>query len=223
MQQRSDLPIPTILMIQGKLVSQMISFIWRYSDTSEQNEKEKKECAFILKACFERTIKDIPNYINFTLTENTEKDTDERCDSYALERLLTFDVRQYLSDNSNTTPTSEDGYTAELLKIVFGETRILTLTNYLSPIFLPKEVDMSEKDKSNYPVYKFFIDQNSFVGTLKDPDLEYRLGFRYMLAYPPRPILSDATLTKTALDAWIENKNEDVYRPSNPFIPVTTS
>ena len=210
--------IPTFLMTQGKLMSQMVAYIWRWADCETD---ERRKYARELKACFDRT--------HSRMSQKSKHEVSQA--SYELEILLTVDARKYLLEKEQDNQEKLKDYTkdekqaAELLINVFGKERVRNLTNYLSPIFQREAVDMRDDNGNDnlFPVYQFHINTNSFIGTLEDPSLEQRLAFRYMVSYPPAPQLSEATLTNTVLDKWIENTDKTVFRPENPYIPTSTS
>ena len=203
-------------MTQGKLVSQMVTYIWRWADDDNLKGKYARQ----LKACFDRTHRRLTPEMKAKLSPEQ---------SYELETLLTVDARKFLiatQDDDQLTLKQfslEQKHAAQLLIQVFGEQRIKNLENYLSPIFNPDAVDMGDKEDYPYPVYQFFIDPNSFTGTLEDPNLEESLAFRYMVSYPPAPKISKSTVTAEELENWAEDKNEKLFRPVNPYIPVSTS
>lgn len=213
--------IPTLLMTQGKLISQMIAYIWRWAD---DHTDEKGKYARDLKVCFERI------HRRFSAQSKSHK-LQEQHSSNALEILLTVDARKYLLEREQINQeklknfTEDEQQAAELLINIFGKDRIRNLTNYLSPIFQPEAVDMRNNSGNNtpFPVYQFHIDTSSFIGILKDPDLEDRLIFKYMISYPPSPKFSEATVTTTELEQWIENTDDEIFRPESAYIPVSTS
>jgi len=219
--------VPEILFLQGKLISQIVAYIWRWSDETSDNHKRK--VAKSLKGCFDRTHSRITGPSRITGYNASLEESDER-QSYTLETLFTVDVRSYVEgkkqDQYGNTFTDDQKHAAELLRAVFTDERIKNPELYLSPIFERDSVSMPEESDSETqpkPVYEFFVNPNSFIGTLEDPDMERRLSFKYMVSFPPRPQLSEATVTGKYLEEWIEDQDTKKYRPDNPYIPVTTT
>lgn len=230
---REEITTPVLLMTEGKLISQMVAYIWLWADYKKDNneiedetKRQKHYDALLLKYCFDR------RHNKNATVHNTYKGKIPQS-PFALEILLTVDAKKYLDalkDNNQKDLgdfNDDERLLAQLLINVFGEERVKYLQNYLSPIFDPEEVYMGNDDDNGVqgllPIYKFQVNTDNFVGYLKDPDLEDRLMFRYMISYPPCPKLSKATLTERELKVWIENTEETKFRPATPFLPVTTS
>ena len=214
-----EMSVPEFLMAQGKFISQMVAYIWRYADDPST---AKGEAAKQLKGCFDRTHCRMSHKVKMKKCLEPEE-------SYELETLLTVDARKFLiakkEDDKETLKTfsREEKHAAKLLIEVFGKERVADPDIYLSPIFKPKAVDDGDDGDGPVPVYQFFMNTDSFIGSLQDPNLEERLAFRYMVSYPPSPILSDATVTAKELEEWFDDTDLKLFRPENPFIPVTTS
>ncbi|MBL1202283.1 MAG: hypothetical protein FWK04_25255 [Nostoc sp. GBBB01] len=195
---------------QGKQLSQIIAYIWRWAD--DELETEKRRNAQQLKTYF---LKDDSKLPVEELLKKIGNNTHNKCDTN-LKKLFRANPRKWLHDGK--LPYDE---ASELLVAVFGEKRINNLDKYLSPMF--NSVELGDDKIIISPYYEFHIDPSSFIGELRDPDLETPFAFRYYVSFPPRPELGEATVTKEQLEDWIkDDKNEDVY-PSVPFIPVTTT
>ncbi|MDZ8189403.1 MAG: hypothetical protein RMX96_31775 [Nostoc sp. ChiSLP02] len=195
---------------QGKQLSQIIAYIWRWAD--EESKAEKMKNAQKLKTYF---MVDETKLSVEELLKRLGNKTHNKCDTN-LKKLFRADPRKWLNDGK---PNSDEA--AELLVAVFGEKRIKNPDKYLSPMF--NSVELGDEKDIISPYYEFHIDPSSFIGELRDPDLETPFAFRYYVSFPPRPELGEATVTKKQLEDWIkDDKNEDVY-PSVPFIPVTTT
>ena len=214
-----EMSVPEFLMAQGKFISQMVAYIWRWADDPGT---AKGEAAKELKACFDRT------HCRLSKKEKKKRCLEPR-ESYELETLLTVDARKYLTAKKRHDKktlkqfTPEQKHAAKLLIKVFGRERVADPDIYLSPIFSPQAVDDGDDGDGPLPVYQFFMNTDSFIGSLQDPNLEERLAFRYMVSYPPSPVLSDATVTEEELEEWFDDIDLTLFRPENPFIPVTTS
>ncbi|MGB3509933.1 MAG: hypothetical protein WBA93_11970 [Microcoleaceae cyanobacterium] len=219
MKTREDLTPPALLMTQGKLLSQMVAYIWRWAyddDDKEktQEEQEKNKYAMALKYCFER--KHNPQIrLPGLLKQDQFPET-----PYLLEKLLTVDAKSYLDDTTKK-PENECAKLAELLINVFGKDRVAQ-ESFLSPIFEPESIEMPGND-TKLPVYQIHIDQNTFTGTLKDPNMEERIAYKFLISYPPCPKFSNSTVTKEDLDQWLANTDEETFRSQSPYIPVSSS
>ena len=81
-----EMSVPEFLMAQGKFISQMVAYIWRWADDPGT---AKGEAAKQLKGCFDRTH-----------CRLSKKEKERRClepeESYELETLLTVDARKFL-------------------------------------------------------------------------------------------------------------------------------
>ncbi|MGF1990055.1 MAG: hypothetical protein RMY62_019630 [Nostoc sp. ZfuVER08] len=195
---------------QGKQLSQIIAYIWRWAD--DELELDKKKIAQKLKTYF---MKDDSELGVEKVLKRIGNRYDNKCDAN-LKKLFRANPREWLSQGK--PPFDE---TAELLVAVFGEERINNTNKYLSPMF--DIVELGDDETIISPYYEFHIDPSSFIGKLCDPDLETPFAFRYYVSFPPRPQLGEATVTKEELEDWIkDDKNEHPY-PSVPFIPVTTT
>ncbi|PHM06219.1 hypothetical protein [Nostoc sp. 'Peltigera malacea cyanobiont' DB3992] len=179
---------------QGKQISQIISYTWRYYD--DKNESNKAEIAKTLKhEYFEKHL----GSGNFDYKFKK------------LEELLTADPKSEL--DYPTRPISKE---SQLLISVFGETGIRE-GHFLCPIFHKEELA-----SPGVIGLKFYLDVNSFQGRLIDADINDNTFFKYYIAYPPCPALGEGCLTKEQLENWIANIDPNGL-PSSPYIPTSSS
>ena len=77
------------------------------------------------------------------------------------------------------------------------------------------EIDLEEivGDLYGHPV-DIIVSWDTFSGAARERE-DHR--GQYTIPYPPRP----AEVTDTQLQTWINNKNDDVQFPSDPYIPLT--
>lgn len=193
------------LNIQGKQISQMISYVWRWADDDPQ--KEKTQNARRLKKYFEG-VKNIKLEELRNKLSSTASQSEENIDL----SLFRANPRDWLRNNPNT-PFKEAPEEVRLLIAVFGKERIQDEDKYLSPLFDSTEIDS----------YEFFLNPDSFRGSLKDPfasSIDKRL--RFIISYPPSPKLGEATVTESQLEEWIDDESQE-YFPTQVYIPVTTS
>ncbi|MEM9539945.1 MAG: hypothetical protein AAGA60_10660 [Cyanobacteria bacterium P01_E01_bin.42] len=193
---------------QGKQTAQMVAFIWRWGDPSfvkNSQDRQKHEVA-----------RDLQH--NYFLA----RDEQGRFSSQKLVDLFAANPRKWLENGRDSS--GELAHEAEILVSVFGETRILDKTKYLSPIFTAEELGLGSFESVTH--YRFFLDTNTFTGYLTDANTLYsegipRLG--YHIAFPPCPQFGHLTLMPEDLDEWINNDDTRRLLPEKPFIPSSCS
>jgi hypothetical protein len=120
--------------------------------------------------------------------------------NYSLEKLL------YASPNS---ADGEERTRFELMQKVFVD----TASPLNEPLF-----DV-ERDPFNIE-----LDVNRHRSELRDPPFGDEKIFTAVMAYPPRPLISeDGQLTTKELDDWIANTDSNQIAADNPFIPLCCS
>lgn len=103
----------------------------------------------------------------------------------------------------------EDSVEGELLRAVFNPLP----KRYQFPIF--------EELAINYNLVGFEIDTGIFNGWITDPDPNSPSMLHVVIAFPPRPHLSQATVTKEELEDWLTNRNDFLqFMSDNPYIPT---
>ena len=191
---------------QSKQLSQIIAFIWRWIDEDNEDKsldneeiKLKKAAALTLKKAFDRPY------------DNTQMDPSDsllwnlllsvpRKDGNEQEKALYSVFPKY-------DPNTYDPVTR---RVKYG---------YIFPIF--RLMDMRH--------YTVKVDVNSFHGILEDPTTNNKNAkFGWVIPYPPRPQIGEATVTKKDLKDWAEWVEGDEVKPrkyfsDNPYIPTTCS
>ena len=193
---------------QGKQLSQLTAFIWRWADSSlvEPTQDQKKHNAAL----------DLLN--NYYLY----RDEKGAPSSKKLKDLFAANPRQWI--HKGRDPKSELAHECELLITVFGEHRIRNEKMYLSPMFTPEELGLGSDEI--FVHYHFLLDPNTFMGYVSDAYIHYNERaprFDYHIAFPPRPQVGDLTVTAKELEDWVDNDNTRQILPHNLFIPSSTS
>ncbi len=200
------------IVFQGKQVSQITAYIWRYIDDTK--EPEKADHAKKLKQYFAAREQENQDLTKQKINISSFLRVASNLATLKLTDLFKADPKKWLeSDKDKGVPPTEE---VKLLIAVFGEERIKTDPNYVSPLF--SEAELREGEAT--PHYEFHIDVTSFKGTLSDPDLERSSAFRFNIAFPARPQLGEATVTTEELENWIKDQQTSV--PNSIYIPVTT-
>lgn len=170
---------------QGKQISQIVSYIWRWVEEESAEYKEEQKIAKQLKEYFTNPTQDIKYPMG------------------NLKKLFAADARQ-----------PDTSLEAMLLANVFKPMD----NKMVFPIF--NEFELGEE----YPElgYLFEIDVNSFQGNLADATVNDLQLLRWVLPYPPRPHIGEATVTLSELDNWINNTDGNQYIPPNPYIPSSS-
>ena len=170
---------------QGKQISQIVAFIWRWADDTSHESIQKKQVAQELKTYF------------------TNPSPSVYSPMATLKKLLTADAR-------NPQISKE----AKLLSEVFSSIDDCMIF----PMF--DEFELGEECPELG--YLFEIDINSFQGALKDASLDQPQLLKWTIAYPPRPELSEVTVTPDELDKWVNNRASNQYIPDNRYIPASS-
>ena len=199
--------------VQGKVISQMIAYIWRWADDVEH--LEKASVAQKLRKYFGRDGEFSSNEL-LTGTHNRIHNN--------IIWLFKVDSKLWITDRDKfrkkyKNDLSEAKEAAKILIKVFGKQRIKKEKDFLSPLFNKAEI----REDAEGPYYEFFVDVSSFTASLEDPNLENPYIFKYNIAFPPLPVISKATVSHDDLERWIEDKDENHSYPNNIYIPVTTS
>lgn len=209
-------------LLQGKIISKLITFWWRYSDANDTTDNPKKEAADILEKCF---------FPGFTDVDALDVDALIAPPPPTLLGLFSAEPRQYLEAVKNGHPRDsydlydEDilGQRVKTLITVFKDV-IESKENYLSPIFSPTE--LNKENKSHFSYYEFKIDTSGTkFGRLTDPEIvvgdgNSLLKYIYTIPIPPRHLSPENPKHRDTYDKWIEDKSKP-YPPS-PHIPFTT-
>ncbi|AFZ04558.1 hypothetical protein [Calothrix sp. PCC 6303] len=221
-------------LLQGKIISQLIVFWWRYdrNPKTTENDRKKMEIAKLLSECF------FPNYIsrpgvpggptpdenppsesliNLFETESklpaSQSLTDQSLPRLSLIDLFKADPRLHINEE-------KPEISVEALITIFGRDRICNEKTYLSPIFNSTELGL--EDGNNLARYEFKIDTSGTkFGKLTDPEIVIEkenslLKYIYIIPIPIRPPGVDNDI----YERWISNEN-DLY-PPNQLIPFTT-
>lgn len=204
---------------QGKQISQMISYVWRWAD--EDPQKEETQNARRLKKYFEAMtnirLEELRNELSSTASQS-ESLVSNLVENQGFKKPIDLDLfranpRDWLRNNLET-PVGEAPEEVRLLIAVFGRERIQDEDKYLSPLF----------DSTELASYEFFLNPDSFRGSLEDPtnsnDRNKRLEF--IIGYPPAPKFGEATVTESQLEEWIDDDSQQVF-PPQVYIPVSTS
>ena len=126
-------------------------------------------------------------------------------------------LKKLLAANPKEDKPERNRKEAQLLREVFPDYN--SNKNLIFPMFDEFELG----DEHPGLGYLFTIDINSFHGKLDDPTKNAPEVLKFVIPYPPRPVLGEATVTASELESWIENKQEYKYFADNPYIPATCS
>ena len=77
-------------------------------------------------------------------------------------------------------------------------------------------------DKEFMVPFRYEVTINSFVGSIRD-DETGQATYVSTLAYPPRPVLGENTVTEPELDNWMRNQDSGDYFPPSVYIPLACS
>lgn len=204
---------------QGKQISQITAFIWRWIEEKPEGKNATKVDAA------QRLRKD---YFLQNLTSDFSEGN-RYLPASNLVKLFAADPRYWIKDLCR----SPDYFLAEearLLECVFGEERITQNPEvYLSPLFSHMELGVREmnneltRDNEVYAMYEFVIDPNTFNGHVSDPFIAGSHKFRYFIPFPPIPTFGENTVTKEQLEDWTKDgNNRHVFPTGSLYIPVTT-
>ncbi len=208
-------------LLQGKIISQLITFWWRYDNNpgTTENDRKKMEIAKLLKQCFFPNYRDItpdqlppsPSLIDLFETESKFPASQSLTDLSLID-LFKADPRSHINEENPEIYV-------DMLITIFGRDRICNKETYLSPIFNSTELGL--EDGNNRARYEFKIDTSGTkFGKLTDPEIVIEkenslLKYIYIIPIPLRPRINNDIYEK-----WISNEN-DLY-PPNQHIPFTT-
>ncbi len=72
--------------------------------------------------------------------------------------------------------------------------------------------------------FRFEVTVDSFTGNISyDYNEETKEKYLAIIAYPPRPALSEFTVTEDQLKSWIQDNSSGNYLPPSAYIPVSAS
>ncbi|WP_375504872.1 hypothetical protein [uncultured Nostoc sp.] len=110
----------------------------------------------------------------------------------------------------------------KLLKAVFFKDNELDppFNNLLFPMFNKFELGESEDQHLGY---LFWVNINSFQGSIDDPTKNAPELLKFSIPYPPCPKIGEVTVTSDELESWIANREENEYFAKNPYIPTSCS
>ncbi|MGB3509782.1 MAG: hypothetical protein WBA93_11155 [Microcoleaceae cyanobacterium] len=203
-----------VLYQQAKQISQIIAYIWRWSD-----DNEPLKTPFEVDGNSYNTKRDVAIKLNtYFISPNKKDQCIERTDASASISIMM--VGNHLKKLFRACPgKSETIKEWKLLEAVFGSNIKEENPEYLFPIF-----NSFELGESDYPSlgYLFLIDNNIFQGKIQDPDVNLPFLMKLTLAYPPRPQLG-SQLTKNDLTEWIDNRKKDEFVAKNPYIPSSST
>ncbi|MGK7928181.1 MAG: hypothetical protein AB4290_23545 [Spirulina sp.] len=202
---------------QGKQMSQIVAYIWRWADDENLENAQKAEVAMKLREYFVKPNTSLQN--NAFTKDAHQKNVDEDLLNSNLKRLFRADPRAWLQNPDDYREQEEE---VKLLISVFGKERILDPDKYISPMFNSHELGETSQGRKS-PHYEFHIDVSSFLGILRDPDLARPCSFLYTISFPPRPQLGKLTVTTDELENWVKNEDLNVIYPDNLYMPVSTS
>ncbi|NER99135.1 MAG: hypothetical protein F6J86_35820 [Symploca sp. SIO1B1] len=170
---------------QGKQISQIIAYIWRWADENDYAYEAQKIVANKLKSYFVGLEQNAPigNSIKLLFGANPDD------------------------------PSSTEG---QLLRAVFYVNNAKP-EGYIFPMFDEFELSISDPGHG----YLFEVTPNDFSGALMDPQANAPEFMKFIIPYPPRPVLGNATLDKETLEEWIKNIDSNEFFAANPYIPTT--
>ena len=119
-------------------------------------------------------------------------------------------LKKLLGADPNKDKTVED----KLLREVFKN---LSNDDLIFPIFDEFELGTNSPNLG----YLLEVNVNEFFGMLEDVDRNSPNLFKFVIPYPPRPEIGEATVTYSELEEWIGNKDKDKFFADNPYIPTT--
>lgn len=218
--------------IQAKLISQIIAFIWRWIDDTDDTNKVNKQVAKILKCVFDHPYKGgekkgVDRLYALTremtvmnlLAVNPFVITQEKINKF----IKIIDEPGKLEELKNTTDTEKfyKNLSRVLLYTVFKNYTQAKIDG--TPLDLEKIFPIfKEYEKKHYNV---FVDSERFHGELRDPTANSPDKMTFSIPYPPRPGFGGATIIKNEekddLKEWIEDTDLTRVIADNPYIPTT--
>ncbi|MBW4592972.1 MAG: hypothetical protein KME46_08615 [Brasilonema angustatum HA4187-MV1] len=203
-------------LLQGKIISQIITFWWRYDDNEKAtgDDPKKIEIAKLLgEYFFPNEPASSPGRLSPSQFLIELFKTESRLSpSPSLIDLFKADPRLHINEENPEK-------SVEVLITIFGRDRISNKETYLSPIFNSTELGLN--NRNNLARYEFEIDINGTrFGKLTDPRIIIEndnslLKYIYIIPIPPRPRIDNMIY-----EQWISNENDNY--PPNQLIPFTT-
>lgn len=71
-------------------------------------------------------------------------------------------------------------------------------------------------------VFRFEVIVDEFSGSIRDDEKQQGHYVAYV-TYPPRPVLSEATVTEAQLEEWMRDQGSGEYLPPSAYIPLSAS
>lgn len=181
---------------QAKQLSQIIAYIWRNIEEDGNRGSNAKK---------------LKEYFISPTEETTDNDGNLIIEPGGnLKKLLAANPKE---------SGSEENVEANLLRQVFPDYE----SNYdlIFPMF--SDFELGENPDFSNLGYLFEINVNDFFGVLEDVNVNNPSLFKFVIPYPPRPQLSETTVTTDDLEDWIANREKNEYFADNPYIPTTCS
>ena len=217
---------------QGKQISQITAFIWRWFDEVLLSDKGLLYDDKGLKEILESPTEDkslnkaaaacilLMEYFLVGVRDYSESSLKLRC-------LFAANPRKWINEKRPEKFLCIQE--VRLLECIFGEDRIMDPSVYLSPTFTPMELGFLRPEpedvvlkESGFTKYEFVLDPNTFNGHVSDPFVSESHMYRYFIPFPPRPTFEAATVTKDDLEEWVANDDNKQAFPKNLYIPVST-
>lgn len=123
-------------------------------------------------------------------------------------------LKKLLAANPRDNNQNEE---AKLLREVFKDYQ--SNLDLIFPIF--DEFELGNKPGYEKLGYLLEVNVNDFFGVLEDVNVNNPSLFKFVIPFPPRPQLGEATVTYSELKEWIANREENKFFADNPYIPTT--
>jgi len=140
--------------------------------------------------------------------QNPTKDFDQ------IENPTFTDKLSSLAKLMSAKPQDKTKY-GEFLSKVFPDVKDKSNGFYQFPIFNKNDI------QSGIAVFK--TDAAIANGSIQDPTPNNPNVLTVVIAFPPCPKFSEATLTKEELSSWLKDRDSSNYTPSNSYIPSCSS
>lgn len=114
--------------------------------------------------------------------------------------------------------------TSEAIKqVLMGKETVPNIKLTLSEVYkqLTERTDFIFSDPF-IDQFRFEVTVDSFTGGVRK-DEEQKAKYVAIIAYPPRPVLSEFTVTEQQLNDWMRDKGSGDYLPPSPYIPLTST
>ncbi|NES63828.1 MAG: hypothetical protein F6K24_00225 [Okeania sp. SIO2D1] len=129
-----------------------------------------------------------------------------------LENPTVADKLPSLAKLMGAKPQDQNIY-GEFLSKAFPDVKDESKGLYQFPIFNKLDIE------SGIVVFK--TDATTTKGSIQDPTPNSPNVLTVVIAFPPCPQFSEATLTKEELSNWLNDRDHSNYTPDNSYIPVT--